>query len=114
MTSPNALPDGFEELERWVDDWALATENQRWKKRLSSSYPELQSFYQAVQPLLEQILDQCDKHELGRLPPAAERLFDLALMLSEVSAPVERYKDKRVPHSFPEEKFVAAQGDVPH
>ena len=51
------LPDGFESIENWVDDWSLSTQNARWEKRLSSKPEEIISFYQAIVPHLENILD---------------------------------------------------------
>lgn len=114
MSNVDLLPKGFSELSVWVGGWALATENQRWEKRLNTSFPELQAFFTKVYPYLERILDHCDQYALGELPEQSARLFDLSLMLSETASSVERYKSSRVPYSFPEEKFVSAQGDEPH
>ena len=114
MSKVDFLPKEFNELSVWVEGWALPTENQRWEKRLNTPFPELQAFFAAVFPYLERILDHCDQHDLGELPEQQARLFDLALMLSETASSVERYKSNRVPYSFPEEKFVSAQGDEPH
>ena len=114
MATNKTLPDGFEELAHWGDDWALSTENLRRTKRLSSTYSELQLFYASVLPLLEKMLSHCDQFELQQLPEESASLFDLALMLSEVAPSVERYKAVGVPFSFPEEKFVASHGNALH
>jgi len=109
------LPRGFEDLDAWVDEWALPTQNQRWRKRLNSTREELLSFYDAVQPRLEAILDHADAFEIGRLPSQSASLFDLALMLAEIAPNVELYDGSPdVPHSFEETRFVAAHGDDRH
>ncbi len=111
----NRLPEGFEALETWAVDWALATHNERWDQRLRSTREDLRAFYDAILPWLERILDHADRFPLGELPPASARLFDLALMHAEIAPNVELYQcDPHVPHSFEERRFIAAHGDDPH
>ena len=107
------LPRGFEHLESWTEDWALATQNERWDKRLASTREELQAFYAALLPDLEAILDHVDRYPLGELPPASARLFFLALMHAEIAPNVELYGgDPAVPYSFEERRFIAVHGDL--
>ncbi len=109
------LPGGFEDLEELVTDWAMPTQNMRWDRRLASSREELISFHEALLPRLEEILDHVDRFEIGQLPEDSARLFDLALMLAEISPNVELYDgEPNVPHSFEERRFVAVHGDDPH
>ena len=109
------LPGGFEDLEDLVEDWAMPTQNMRWDKRLASSREELIDFYQALLPHIEEILDHVDRFKIGQLPEDSARLFDLALMLAEISPNVELYDgDPNVPHSFEERRFVAVHGDDKH
>ena len=109
------LPDGFEALETWAVDWALATQNQRQDKRLSSTSAELLAFYAALLPWLERILTHADQFPVGQLPERSARLFDLALMHAEIAPNVELYKgDPHVPHSFDEKRFIAVHGDARH
>lgn len=106
------LPKKFTNLEYLVSDWALATQNERQIKRRQSTTGELQAFYDAIQPRLEDALALFDKYPLGEMPPDVERLFFLALMLAEISPNVELYKgDPGVPHSFDERRFVAVHGE---
>ena len=49
----NQLPPAFEDLEPWAD-WALPTEPERYAKRLASEFDELQAFYDAAFPRLEE------------------------------------------------------------
>ena len=109
------LPKEFAELEHLVSDWALATQNARWDKRLASTREELIAFHKTLLPHLEDILDHVDRFEIGKLPKDSARLFDLALMLAEISPNVELYDgDPNVPHSFEERRFVAVHGEDEH
>ena len=106
------LPEGFASLESWVADWAHATQNRRWDKRLTSSREEITAFYHALLPELERILEHVDRFPLGELPPESARLYDLAMMHAEIAPNVELYGgDPNVPYSFEERRFIAVHGD---
>jgi hypothetical protein len=91
----------------------LATQNERQKKRVNSSTGELQAFYSAMLPRLEEILSHVDKFPLNELPADSFRLFTLAMSMAEIAPHIELYKgDPKVPHSFDESRFVAEHGDV--
>ena len=106
------LPKGFEALESLVEAWALPTQNARQMKRRQSSREALQEFYDALVPLLPKILEHADEFPLGELPPDSLRLFYLSLALAEVAPHIELYRgDPNVPHSFEEERFIAAHGE---
>jgi len=106
------LPDGFQDLETWVQEWAHPTQNGRWEKRLRSTREEIKTFYAVVQPELERMLAHCDQYPLGGLPDDAARLFALTLMAAEIAPNVELYAgDPNVPHSFEERRFIAVHGD---
>ena len=47
------LPPAFAELEPFAPTWCLATEPERWAQRHSSTMAELQEFYDAAVPHLE-------------------------------------------------------------
>jgi hypothetical protein len=112
-TTATSLPKSFETLETLVPQWALATQNERQHKRITSSTGELQAFYDAMLPRLEEILGHVDKFPLNELPADSFRLFTLALSLAEIAPHIELYKgDPKVPHSFDESRFVAEHGDV--
>lgn len=93
-----SLPAEFADLERF-SDWILATEPERYAKRLASSMQEMQDLYDTAFPRLQAALDYCDKFEWGDLPDDARHLFHLLQSLVMVSFPVEVWKQPRVPDS---------------
>jgi len=94
----SVLPAEFSDLEPFAD-WCLATEAERYAKRLSSSMDELQAFYDAVFPRLEAILSSLDQFELKDLSEQWMRLLWLSYSLVNVSFPVEVWRQPRVPDS---------------
>jgi hypothetical protein len=92
------LPAQFADLEPYAD-WSLATEQERYAKRLSSSMDELQAFYDAGFPRLEEALGYLDKLEFAALPDEARNLLNLIYSLVNVSFPVEVWRQARVPDS---------------
>jgi hypothetical protein len=93
-----SLPLDFADLEAF-SQWCLATEAERYAKRLSSSMEEMQAFYNAAFPRLEEVLAYLDKLDLNALPEDAGRLLRLSYSLVNVSFPVEVWRQPRVPDS---------------
>ena len=94
---PPSPPD-FADLEPYAD-WALATEAERYAKRLASSMDELQAFYDAAFPRLEEAMAYLDALDLDDLPEDATRLLWLCYSLVNASFPVEVWRQPRVPDS---------------
>ncbi len=94
----NVLPSDFVDLEPF-SAWCLASEADRYAKRLSSSMDELQAFYDAAFPRLEAAMAYLDGLELDALPDDARRLLLLCYSLINVSFPVEVWRQARVPDS---------------
>ncbi|MFD0901989.1 hypothetical protein [Actinomadura sediminis] len=92
------LPAEFADLEPYAG-WALATEPERYAKRLQSSMEEMQAFYDAAFPRLEDAIAYIDEHPLDDLPEDARTLMHLMQGLVMVSFPVEVWKQARVPDS---------------
>lgn len=92
------LPSEFADLERF-SDWCLPTEPERYAKRLASTMDEMQDFYDAAFPRLEDAIAYCDKFPLHDLPDDARALMHLMQSLINVSFPVEAWKQPRVPDS---------------
>ena len=88
MTSPR-LPSAFAEMEPYAETWCLATETERWNQRLSSTMPQMQQFYDAFFPRLEEAIDYCDKFTLDDLPDDATNLLHLVYSLVMVAMAVE-------------------------
>jgi hypothetical protein len=92
------LPSEFADLEVF-SDWALPTEPERYAKRLSSSMEELQAFYDAAIPHLEDAAVYLDRFPLDALPDNERRLLHLCYSLINISFPVEAWHQARVPDS---------------
>ena len=95
---PNSLPPEFADLEPFAD-WALPTERERFAKRLSSTMDELQTFYDAALPRLEDSASYLEQFPLDALPDDATNLLRLCYSLINVSFPVEAWRQPRVPDS---------------
>ncbi|GAB89686.1 hypothetical protein [Gordonia rhizosphera] len=92
------LPAEFADLEKF-SDWCLATEPERYAKRLASTMEEMQAFYDAAIPRLEDACVFGDKFQLDDLPDDVRALVHLMQSLVMVSFPVEVWKQARVPDS---------------
>ena len=92
------LPADFADLEPFAD-WALQSEAERYAKRLTSTMPELEAFYDAGFARLDAALKYLDQFELAALPEDASRLLWLLYSLVNVSFPVEVWHQPRVPDS---------------
>jgi hypothetical protein len=93
-----ALPSEFADLEPYLA-WDLATEPERYAKRLASSMAEMQAFYDATFPRLQDAIAYCDQFPLDDLPDDARTLMHLMQSLVTVSFPVEAWKQPKVPDS---------------
>jgi len=93
-----ALPAEFADLEPYLA-WDLATEPERYAKRLASSMPEMQAFYDAAFPRLEDVIAYCDRFPLDDLPEDARTLMHMMQLLITVSFPIEAWKQPKVPDS---------------
>jgi hypothetical protein len=98
MATTNMLPAEFSALEQYLD-WDLATEPERYAKRLASSMTEMQAFYDVAFPKLEAVMDYCDTFPIDDLPEDARTLMHLMQSLVMVSFPIEAWKQPRVPDS---------------
>jgi hypothetical protein len=91
------LPSEFSDLERFVADWCLASEPERYAKRLSSTMDEIQEFYDAIMPRAEEAIQYLEKLPLDELPDDALRLLKLLYSLILMSFPVEIWKQPYIP-----------------
>ncbi|HEX3921023.1 MAG TPA: hypothetical protein VHY31_01905 [Streptosporangiaceae bacterium] len=92
------LPAEFAALEPY-SDWILATEPERYARRLASTMAQMQAFYDAAFPLLEPALAHLDAFARRDLPEPERDLLHLMQSLVMVSFPVEVWKQPRVPDS---------------
>jgi len=91
------LPTEFSDLERFVADWCLDSEPERYAKRLSSSMEEIQEFYDALMPRAEDAIQYLEKFPLDELPEDAFRLLKLLYSLILMSFAVEIWKQPYIP-----------------
>jgi hypothetical protein len=92
------LPPEFSELEAWAATWCLATEPERWARRLATPMKELQAFYDVFFPRAEAAIAHCDRFPLDDMPADVERLLQLLHSLLMVSYAVEVWKQPEVIH----------------
>jgi hypothetical protein len=92
------LPAEFADLTPHLG-WALPTEPERYARRLASTMAEMQAFYDAAMPRLEDVLSYCGDKPLDELADDTRTLLHLMQSLIMVSFPVEVWKQPRVPDS---------------
>jgi hypothetical protein len=93
-----ALPAAFAELEPF-SDWALPSELDRYGKRLATSMTDLQAFYDAAFPRLEDSTEYLKGVQLEGISDEDRNLLWLFSSLVTVSFPVEVWRQPRVPDS---------------
>jgi hypothetical protein len=89
------LPVEFSEFEPFAALWCVETETQRYERRMASTMGELEAFYAAFFPRLEEAIDYCDKFSLDELPDDAQRLLQLVYSLIMASMSVEVFHQVR-------------------
>jgi len=93
------LPAEFAGLALF-SDWILPTERERYAKRLATSMEEMQAFYDAAFPRLDEANKYLEDYPLGQPIPEPQRnLLLLMMSLVLVSFPVEIWQQPRVPDS---------------
>jgi hypothetical protein len=92
------FPAEFADLEPFAD-WALPSEADRYAKRLASSMDELQAFYDAAFPRLEESTDYLKSVALEGISEEDQHLLWMFSALVTVSFPVEVWRQARVPDS---------------
>ena len=92
------LPPAFSALEPWAATWCLATEPERWARRMGTPMPEMRAFYDAFFPRAEEAIAFCERFPLDEMPADAERLLQLLHSLLLVSYAIEVWKQPEVIH----------------
>jgi len=95
--SESLLPPQFSDLERFAEEWCLASEPERYAKRLSSTMGQMQAFYDAIFPRAEEAIVYLEKFPLHDLPDDALRLLQLLYSLILVSFAVEIWRQPYIP-----------------
>lgn len=89
------LPAEFADLEKF-SDWILATEEERYAKRLASTMDQMQEFYDAGMESMDAALAHLDNFDLYDLPEPERALMYLQQSVIMVSFPIEVWKQPRV------------------
>jgi hypothetical protein len=89
------LPSAFAELEKFAQTWCLATEAERWDKRMASTMAEMRDFHAAFFPRLEDAIEYCDKFTLDDMPEDVVNLLRLIYSLVMVAMAVEIFTQPR-------------------
>ncbi|UXA05362.1 hypothetical protein KXD96_20850 [Mycobacterium sp. SMC-2] len=98
MTTVEAgiFPREFADLEPFAE-WSIEKNHDRYQKRLASSMPELQAFYDAVVPRVPAAKEYLDQFDLKELPDNGLRLMWLLYSLITISFAVDIFKQPRIP-----------------
>ena len=92
------LPPEFADLQPFAG-WALQGEKARYDKRIASTMDELQAFYDAAFPRMEDAMAYFERTPMDALPDDAKHLLWLYCALVTVSFPVEVWRQPYVPDS---------------
>ncbi len=89
------LPLEFADLEPFAAKWCLATETERFERRLASPMEEIAAFYEAFFPRVEEAIEFCDEYPLDALPEDVDHLVRLIHSLVMVAMAVEIFKQPK-------------------
>jgi hypothetical protein len=92
------LPDRFAELEPFARAWCLATESERYAKRMASTMDEIRELYDAAFPKIEEALAYCDKFPLDDMPDDVRQLLQLVYSTIMVAMCIEIWHQPKVIH----------------
>ncbi|MGH7859414.1 MAG: hypothetical protein ACREQY_18980 [Candidatus Binatia bacterium] len=107
--SDELLPPEFRDLAPFAARWALPTEQQRNRERLSSDMQDVRVFYEAMMARIEPILEHLNRFPLDRMSEPEKRLFYLTLSLAEVTPAVELFHQPGVVDGLDPSRFVAVE-----
>jgi hypothetical protein len=102
------LPDEFADLAPLVAEWSLGSEEERCNKRLTTDMARMKAFYDIGFPRVDAIVAYLNQfpNDPAKLPPDAERLYNLVLMVMEVAAPIDlEWPTGDITDTFPIERF---------
>lgn len=97
--SVTSLPAQFAALDRFVDEWAKPTREERYAVRLAKTFPELEEFYDAVAARADEAIAYLNRLDLHNLPDDAIRLLRLLYSFILVSYAVNIFQQPRIPDS---------------
>lgn len=84
------LPEPFVDLVPYLA-WVLSTDRERSIKRQSSTMNEINAFYHAMLPRMDEILTYLEQYPPDNVPADVQSLFFLTLSLAKIAPAVEMY-----------------------
>lgn len=100
------LPEKFMKLAPWVDEWALPSEEARYRKLHAVSFAGLKAFYEAMLPEMDAIMQFLKTQPVAGMTPEAETLYRLAMTFAETAHPLDLgWRDTDFPSAFPWERM---------
>lgn len=89
----------------FLDTWGLPSAAQRVAKRTASSMDEITTFYEAMLPWMEELLNYLNQFPLDDLPAEALPIAYAALAMCEVDNPI-RWKETELSSGFAVSKMI--------
>jgi hypothetical protein len=106
MQPTRPLPAAFADLLPFVADWALATEEARFRRLHGVTLAQLRPFYDAMLPRMDAVLDHLNRYDVDALPPEARTLFELSMTFAETAHPIDlKWRDVDFNDAYPWQKF---------
>lgn len=108
MGAVSKLPEAFAQWEPFAADWCLGSEAARREQRMRSTQAQLEKFYKAVKPRLDEAIQYLNGFPVNDLPPREQNLLHLTLSLVEVSVAVELFFNPWPLDAYPWQEFSVA------
>jgi hypothetical protein len=111
------FPAPFADLASYYPQWCPVTEKERAFMRVSTDIEVLRNFHSAVAPRMEEMIVYFNDfpNDPAALPADAQRLYRLAQMVMEASAPIDLQWDSAdIEDVFPMSRmtFIAADNQI--
>lgn len=74
----------FPELDEFVNSWGLSTAHERLVRRSNATMDEIRSFYDAITPKLEEVIDFLNEFPIDKIPEEYLALSYTALAVCEI------------------------------
>ncbi len=113
MSETSQLPPIFAELAPFVAHWACPTTNERVRARSVLPQEDIQAFYDAMVPRLDEAIDYIDSVGLHTLTPEAATLTRLVLGLGQASIAIEIHGAPIKPGTVFPHGILVQRGPVP-
>jgi hypothetical protein len=103
-TKAGVFPEGFEYLEPYAS-WALATEQERHRKKCASTMQEIEAVYAILTEHLGAMIAYIDREPLDALSPQTQRLMNLARCIVTCDISVSGWRKPDLPDVFPANRW---------